>query len=130
MEYSHNHPKPHGQSLNLRIIPVTFHLPSGMVTMATPSGRPAGEFLSEGISPSQGMDTKGPTVSLQSMARATCHIYKEHREDLINMKMAPANVTGEDGNQHSLPGPLVMKDYMLLNDRDRLRKKLLLKYRG
>jgi len=99
MEYSHNHPKPHGQSFNLRIIPITFHVPSGKVTMATPSGRHAGEFLSEGISPSHGMDLKGPTVSLQSIAKATCHTLKEHREDLINMKMAPANVAGEDGTR-------------------------------
>jgi len=99
MEYSHRHPKLHGQSFNLRIIPVTFHMPSGKVTMATPSGRHAGEFLSEGISPSHGMDTKGPTVSLQSMARATCHVLKEHREDLINMKMAPMNVAGEEGTR-------------------------------
>lgn len=99
MEYSHNNPKPHGQSFNLRIIPITFHVPSGKVTMATPSGRHAGEFLSEGISPSHGMDLKGPTVSLQSIARATCHSLKEHREDLINMKMSPANVAGEEGTR-------------------------------
>ena len=99
MEYSHKYPKPHGQSFNMRIIPVTFHVPSGKVTMATPSGRHAGEFLSEGISPSHGMDLKGPTVALQSMARATCHVLKEHREDLINMKMAPANVAGEEGTR-------------------------------
>jgi len=40
-------------------------------------------------------------VTLQSIARATCHIYKEHREDLINMKMAPANVAGEEGRAGS-----------------------------
>ena len=67
--------------------------------MATPSGRPAGEYLSEGISPSHGMDTKGPTVTLQSIARATCQIYKEHREDLLNMKISPANVAGEEGTR-------------------------------
>jgi formate C-acetyltransferase len=99
MEYSRRHPKPHGQSFNLRVIPITFHVPAGMVTMATPNGRPAGEYLSDGIAPSHGMDTKGPTVTLQSIARATCHIYKEHREDLINMKMAPANVAGEEGTR-------------------------------
>jgi len=99
MEYARNHPKPHGQSFNLRIIPITFHVPSGMVTMATPNGRPAGEYLSDGIAPSHGCDTKGPTVTLQSIARATCHIYKEHREDLLNMKMAPANVAGEEGTR-------------------------------
>jgi formate C-acetyltransferase len=45
------------------------------------------------------MDIKGPTVTLQSIARATCHIYKEHREDLLNMKIAPANVAGEEGTR-------------------------------
>src|SRR5512139_4068072 len=99
MEYAHNHPRPHGQSANMRIIPITFHNPCGKVTMATPNGRPAGEYLSDGIVPSHGCDTKGPTVTLQSIARATCHIYKEHREDLINMKMAPANVAGEEGTR-------------------------------
>lgn len=99
MEYAHNHPRPHGQSFNMRIIPVTFHNPCGKVTMATPNGRPAGQYLSDGIVPSHGMDTKGPTVTLQSIARATCHIYKEHREDLLNMKMAPANVAGEEGTR-------------------------------
>ena len=99
MEYCHNHPKTYGQTFNMRIIPVTFHVPCGMVTMATPSGRPAGEYLSDGIAPSHGMDMKGPTVSLQSMARATCHIYKTHREDLINLKMSPANVAGEEGTR-------------------------------
>jgi formate C-acetyltransferase len=99
MEYCDQHPKPHGQTFNLRIIPITFHVPSGKVTSATPNGRPAGEFLSEGISPSHGMDLKGPTVSLGSIARATCRLYKTHREDLINMKMAPGNVSGEEGTR-------------------------------
>ena len=99
MEYARNHPKPHGQSFNMRIIPITFHNPCGKVTMATPNGRPAGEYLSDGIVPSHGCDTKGPTVTLQSIARATCHIYKTHREDLLNMKMSPANVAGEEGTR-------------------------------
>jgi isethionate sulfite-lyase len=99
MEYCHQHPKPHGQTFNLRIIPITFHVPSGKITFATPSGRPAGEYLSEGISPSHGMDRKGPTVTLGSIARATCRTYNTHREDLINMKMAPGNVAGEEGTR-------------------------------
>lgn len=99
MEYCHQHPKPHGQTFNMRIIPVTFHVPTGKVTFATPGGRHAGEFLSEGISPSHGMDLKGPTTTLGSIARATCRLYNTHREDLINMKMSPANVAGEDGTR-------------------------------
>ena len=31
-----------------------------------------GEYLSEGVSPSHGMDIKGPTISLKSMARTHC----------------------------------------------------------
>lgn len=99
MEYCDQNPKPNGQTFNLRIIPVTFHVPCGKITFATPSGRPAGEYLSEGISPSHGMDTKGPTVTLSSIARATCRLYRTHREDLINMKMAPGNVAGEEGTR-------------------------------
>ncbi|MHC1727252.1 MAG: pyruvate formate lyase family protein [Syntrophobacteraceae bacterium] len=99
MEYAHKYPKLHGQSYHMRIIPITFHVPCGMVTMATPNGRPAGEYLSDGIVPSHGMDVKGPTVTLQSIKRATCHDLREHREDLLNMKMAPANVAGEEGTR-------------------------------
>ena len=99
MEYCEQHPKPHGQTFNMRIIPITYHVPAGMITGATPNGRYAGEFLSEGISPSHGMDVKGPSVTLGSMARATCHAYKTHREDLINMKVAPTTVAGEEGTR-------------------------------
>ena len=99
MEYCEQHPKPHGQTFNMRIIPITYHVPAGMITGATPNGRYAGEFLSEGISPSHGMDVKGPSVTLGSMARATCHAYNTHREDLINMKVAPTTVAGEEGTR-------------------------------
>ena len=37
--------------------------------------------------------------ALPIFARATCQIYKTHREDLLNMKMAPANVAGEEGTR-------------------------------
>jgi pyruvate formate-lyase/glycerol dehydratase family glycyl radical enzyme len=99
MQYCEDHPKPHGQTFNMRIIPITYHVPAGMITAATPNGRMAGEFLSEGISPSHGMDTKGSSVTLTSIARATCHSYRTHREDLINMKVAPSTVAGEAGTR-------------------------------
>ncbi|MFO1291956.1 MAG: pyruvate formate lyase family protein [Rubrivivax sp.] len=95
----HRNAKPNGQSTIVRIIPITFHVPAGKVTMATPTGRPAGEYLSEGISPAHGMDVKGPTVSLTSMARATGLAYKEKGANLINMKFSPANLAGEAGTR-------------------------------
>jgi pyruvate formate-lyase/glycerol dehydratase family glycyl radical enzyme len=91
--------KPNGQDTIVRIIPITFHVPAGKVTFATPNGRPAGEYLSEGISPAHGMDVKGPTVSLTSMARATASARKEKGANLINMKFSPANLAGDVGTR-------------------------------
>ena len=93
------HPKPHDQAFLLRQIPITFHVPMGKVTWATPNGRKAGEYLSEGNSASHGMDVKGPTVSLTSMARARNVSYREKGGDLINLKFSPANVAGEEGTR-------------------------------
>ncbi len=99
LEYLHRHPKPGGQSFLLRQIPVTAHVPMGRVTWATPNGRFANEYLSEGISASHGMDVKGPTVALTSIARAHNRSYSEKGGDLINMKFTPANVAGEEGTR-------------------------------
>ena len=41
----------------------------GAFTAATPNGRRAGEPLSNGASPSQGCDVKGPTAAMKSVAR-------------------------------------------------------------
>jgi pyruvate formate-lyase/glycerol dehydratase family glycyl radical enzyme len=101
MKYLEQHPKPggQGQSWILRQVPVTYHNPAGRVCSATPNGRPAGIYLSEGISPSHGCDLKGPTVSLASMANARNTSFKEKGPDLINMKFSPATVAGEAGTQ-------------------------------
>ena len=79
LEFLHQHPKPHDQAFVMRQIPITFHVPMGKVTWATPNGRPAHEYLSEGISASHGRDVKGPTVALTSMARARNLSYGRRR---------------------------------------------------
>ena len=99
LDYAHAHPKPNGQSFMLRCIPVTLHVPFGKAVWATPNGRPAQEFLSEGISASHGMDVKGPTTALASIASARCLGYKEKAADLINMKFPPSAVAGEEGTR-------------------------------
>lgn len=99
LEFLHKHPKPHGQAFLMRQIPITYHMPMGKVAWATPNGRKAQEYLSEGISASHGMDVKGPTVALTSMARARNLSYREKGGDLINLKFSPANVAGEEGTQ-------------------------------
>ena len=45
----------------INMLPTTCHVYFGSVTGATPDGRNAGKPLSEGISPGQGADKKGPT---------------------------------------------------------------------
>ena len=99
LEFLHQHPKPHDQPFLMRQIPITFHVPMGKVTWATPNGRPAHEYLSEGISASHGRDVKGPTVALNSMARARNLSYREKEGDLINLKFSPASVAGEEGTR-------------------------------
>lgn len=99
LDFLHAHPKPDGQCFLLRQIPITFHVPFGKVTWATPNGRPAHEYLSEGISASHGMDQKGPSVALTSIARAKNRSFREKGGDLINIKFNPANVAGEDGSR-------------------------------
>jgi pyruvate-formate lyase len=99
LEFLHKHPKPSNQVFLLRQIPITFHVPFGKVTWATPNGRHAQEYLSEGISASHGMDVKGPTVALTSIARGRNRSYREKGGDLINLKFSPANVEGEDGTR-------------------------------
>lgn len=99
LDFLRKNPKPHNQVFLLRQIPITFHVPLGKVTWATPNGRRASEYLSEGISASHGMDTKGPTVALTSMAHAHNISYREKGGDLINLKFNPANLAGEEGTR-------------------------------
>ncbi len=99
LDFLHAHPKPHDQYFLMRQIPVTFHVPLGKVTWATPNGRQASEYLSEGVSASHGMDTKGPTVALTSIARGRNRSYREKGGDLINLKFSPATLAGENGTR-------------------------------
>jgi formate C-acetyltransferase len=70
-----------------------------MVVGATPDGRKNGEPLSESISPSQGSDVRGPTATLTSIANTKCSHYKERAARLLNMKLSPASVAGEEGTK-------------------------------
>ncbi|SCY91223.1 choline trimethylamine-lyase [Desulfoluna spongiiphila] len=47
----------------------SFNTPLGEMVGATPNGRSAGAPLSDGMSPSQGADTKGPTAVIKSVGK-------------------------------------------------------------
>lgn len=88
-----------GGELDIRYVTITAHIPFGAVLGATPDGRRAGEPISEGVSPSQGADRKGPTASLISIARTRCEAHKERAARLLNMKLSPSAVAGTEGTR-------------------------------
>lgn len=83
----------------IKFVPVTSHVGLGVVMGATPNGRKAGEPLSEGISPTQGVDMKGPLSTLLSIDRAKSRKYANSLARLLNIKLSPQVVAGEKGLQ-------------------------------
>jgi formate C-acetyltransferase len=96
---AHGHTTAFGGELDVRYVSVTSHIPLGMCVGATPDGRKKAQPLSESISPSQGVDIKGPTATLTSIANTKSSQYKERSARLLNMKLSPASVSGEVGTR-------------------------------
>lgn len=80
-------PNQRGGVTRINMLPTTSHVYFGSVVGATPDGRHAGEPLSEGISPFQGMDTHGPTAVLKSAAKID---HLKTGGTLLNQKFTPA----------------------------------------
>lgn len=76
-----------GGTFRINMLPTTCHIYFGSVTGALPDGRPSGKPLSEGISPVQGADHKGPTAVLKSAAKID-HI--KTGGTLLNQKFTPS----------------------------------------
>jgi trans-4-hydroxy-L-proline dehydratase len=62
-------PNTRGGTYHINLLPTTVHVYFGSVLGATPDGRKAGYPLSEGVSPVQGADRRGPTSVLKSVAK-------------------------------------------------------------
>jgi formate C-acetyltransferase len=82
-----------GGTHRINLLPTTCHVYFGKVTGALPDGRKAGEPLSEGISPVQGADRKGPTAVLQSAAKLD---HLRTGGTLLNQKFTPAFFEGDE----------------------------------
>ena len=91
------HTNAYGGQPELFYVPVSIHVPCGKVVGATPNGRMAGKPLSEGISPTQGADTKGPTATLLSIDATKASQYIRRGARLLNMKLSPQVMAGEEG---------------------------------
>jgi len=87
-------PNGRGGRYGIDMLPTTCHVYFGEVTGATPDGRAAGTPLSEGISPSQGMDSAGPTAVILSAARMD---HERTSGTLLNIKLTPDLMAGEAG---------------------------------
>jgi len=83
----------------MRYVPVTLHISFGKIVSATPNGRRAGEPLSEGTSASQGADANGPTAVLLSNVYSKNNDYKERAARLLNVKLSPSCVAGDESTQ-------------------------------
>ena len=87
-------PNERGGTYHINMLPTTCHVYFGKVMGATADGRRAGLPLSEGISPVQGADRKGPTAVMNSAAKMD-HV--RTGGTLLNMKFTPEVLEGERG---------------------------------
>ncbi len=79
-------PNTKGGRYHINLLPTTVHVYFGAVTGALPDGRSAGAPLSEGISPVQGADRRGPTAVLKSAAKMD---HARTGGTLLNQKLSP-----------------------------------------
>ena len=86
-------PSSRGGVHRINMLPTTSHVYFGSVTGATPDGRKAYRPLSEGISPSQGVDSQGPTSVLKSASKID---HLRTGGTLLNQKFAPQFFEDED----------------------------------
>ncbi len=87
-------PNTKGGVYRINLLPTTAHVYFGSVTGATSDGRRAGEPLSEGISPVQGADRRGPTAVMKSAAKID---HGRTGGTLLNMKFSPSVLQGDEG---------------------------------
>ncbi len=78
----------------INLLPTTVHIYFGKAVGATPDGRKAGEPLSEGVSPVQGADRKGPTAVIKSVAKID---HARTGGTLLNQKFTPQLLADEEG---------------------------------
>ena len=83
-----------GGTYHINLLPTTVHVYFGSVIGATPDGRRAEEPLSEGISPVQGADRRGPTAVIKSVAKMD-HV--RTGGTLLNQKFTPQLLKDDDG---------------------------------
>ncbi|MEN6485122.1 MAG: glycyl radical protein, partial [Syntrophobacteraceae bacterium] len=99
LEFTKTYSQELGVHLDLRYVPFTSHVPFGKVVSATPNGRKQWTPLADGSSASHGADVNGPTAILLSNYASKNYDYRERASRLLNIKLSPKCVAGEDGTK-------------------------------
>lgn len=86
---------PRGGQFQAGLYPVSANVPLGAQTGATPDGRLAGTPVADGVSPSAGKDTHGPTAAANSVAKLDHGIASNGT--LFNQKFHPSALSGREG---------------------------------
>ncbi|MFP3155342.1 glycyl radical protein [Lachnospiraceae bacterium ZAX-1] len=86
---------PRGGQFQAGLYPVSANVPLGAQTGATPDGRYAYTPVADGVSPSAGKDTKGPTAAANSVSKLDHGIASNGT--LFNQKFHPSALEGRQG---------------------------------
>ncbi len=87
-------PSPRGGAYHIDLLSTTCHVYFGLKTGATPDGRRARLPMSDGTSPSQGADRKGPTAVMKSLGKLG---QARTGGTLLNQRFLPGVLEGEEG---------------------------------
>ncbi|MFQ5979418.1 MAG: trans-4-hydroxy-L-proline dehydratase [Candidatus Heimdallarchaeota archaeon] len=87
-------PNTRGGHHRINLLPTTVHVYFGQMTAALPDGKRKRDPLSEGISPVQGVDRKGPTAVIKSVSKID---HLRTGGTLLNQKFTPHLLSTEDG---------------------------------
>ncbi len=90
-----NYRNPRGGIFQAGLYPVSANVLLGVQTGATPDGRLAHTPVADGVSPSAGKDTHGPTAAANSVSRLDHGIASNGT--LFNQKFHPSVLSGETG---------------------------------
>ena len=102
-------PTARGGISRINLLPTTSHIYFGSVIQALPDGRKAKEPLSEGISPVQGADKKGPTAVLKSASKID---HLRTGGTLLNQKFTPSFF---DDEENILKMTALIRGYFRMN---------------
>ncbi len=86
---------PRGGQFQAGLYPVSANVPLGAQTGATPDGRYANTPVADGVSPSAGKDTHGPTSAANSVSKLDHYIASNGT--LFNQKFHPSALAGQKG---------------------------------